>query len=162
MTGCSLILCSYKQNIKLAGIVYVHPITKNRMDSTQAGSLRLFKSFGGGGGSMSGVAIVSSMWSNVNVDTGLRRERELMCNYWREYTDLGCLTKRFDNTHISAVDIINDMVHSPGIDLGLQKKRVDEGPGAKAPRPVSKMRKLFKFLQSLPSRFIGSKSLWAF
>ncbi|KZP29043.1 hypothetical protein FIBSPDRAFT_851874 [Athelia psychrophila] len=115
----------YKQNIKLAGIVYMHPITKNRMDRTQVGSLRLFKSICGD--SMSGVTIVSSMWGNVNADTGAKREQELVDDYWKEYMTNGCRTKRFHNTRDSAIDIVNDMVqHSPGINLqGLRNELAD-------------------------------------
>ncbi|KZP32034.1 hypothetical protein FIBSPDRAFT_1037149 [Athelia psychrophila] len=145
----------YHQNIKIAGIVYVHPITKNRMDGTQINSLRIFKSICGD--SMTGVTIVSSMWSDINDNIGTKREKELIDEYWREYLDHGCLTKRFHNTHNSAVEIINDMVHSPGITLGLQKEIVEEGktlPETKAAQAIPSLRAIIKICM------IFSKAGW--
>lgn len=125
----------------------MYPISKNRMDGTQDASLRLLKSICGD--SMAGVTIVSSMWSNIEDDTGAMREQELMDKYWRVYMDHGCLTKRFYNTRESAISIINDIVaHSPGISLDLQKK----------PRSESILRKLFRFVR----RLVGGKPLCSF
>lgn len=136
---------SYKQNIKIAGIVYVHPITKNRMDGTQVSSLHIFKNICGE--RMSGVTIVSSMWGDIKEDVGERREEELISEYWGEYKKHGCLTQRFNNTQDSAFGIISGMVHSPGITLRLQQELVKEGktlPETKAAQAVPSLRAIFK------------------
>lgn len=115
------------------------------MDGTQINSLRIFKDICGD--SMAGVTIVSSMWSDVNDDIGAKREKELISEYWREYIDHGCLTKRFHDTQVSAIDIINDMVRSPGITLSLQKEIVEEGKTVsetKAAHAVPGLRAIFK------------------
>lgn len=133
----------------LTGIVYVHPMNRNRMDGTQTNSLRLFENLCGD--NMSGVTIVSSMWDLVAKEVGIKREVELKDIYWKQYMDRGCTTSRFDNTPKSAHSIVEAMVTSPGITLRLQQEIVDEGKALRETRAgasISVMRRLFRFIKT--------------
>ncbi|KAF7970673.1 hypothetical protein HWV62_23262 [Athelia sp. TMB] len=128
------------------------------MDGTQVNSLRIFKNICGD--TMSGVAIISSMWSDINSDLGVKREEELKGAYWKEYMEYGCLTGRFDDSHESALNIIGGMVGSPGMTLSLQKEIVDEGKAlseTKAAQSISALRAIIKFCKNISGWNLGTK-----
>ncbi|KAF7983344.1 hypothetical protein HWV62_22309 [Athelia sp. TMB] len=112
--------------MKLAGIVYVHPISDNRMNGTHMSSLRMLKTICGN--NMSGITIITSMWNIIkDVEACEKREAELKSNWWKEYIQRGCLIERFyANDSTSARRIIKDMLQGPGLTLQLTKEIVDE------------------------------------
>jgi chromosome condensin MukBEF ATPase and DNA-binding subunit MukB len=115
---------SYKQNIKLAGIIYLHRISDNRMAGASLKNLRMFTSICGLD-AMPSVIIVTSMWDEVRAEAGERREKELKETFWKEMVAHGCKTERFDHTFETAWDIIGNLSPPRQAPLQLPKDIVD-------------------------------------
>jgi hypothetical protein len=106
----------------VAGILYVHRISDNRMQGTSLKTLRLLVNLCGVN-AMSSVCLVTTMWDEVAEATGVRREAELEERFWKEMMDNGCKNRRFDNTFDSAWDSVADVVrNSSGRPLRLQEE----------------------------------------
>jgi len=115
----------YEKDIKLAGIIYLHRISDNRMGGTPHRNLRMFGELCGDK-AVKKVVLVTTMWDKVQQETGARREKELFDNYWNKMIEHGALTTRFSNTAGSAWDIIKIILkqHEDEV-LLLQEELVD-------------------------------------
>lgn len=102
---------SYKTNISLTGIIYLHRVTDNRMSGSLLKNLELFISLCGLK-VMPKVIIATTMWSEVREEIGTRREGELKRTFWKEMLDVGCRTERFVDTQESAWHIVDCLVGS--------------------------------------------------
>ena len=72
------------------------------------------------------VVLVTTMWDKVRRETGLRRENELVENYWKTMINLGASTARFSNTADSAWKIVDIILkHHETEVLLLQEEIVD-------------------------------------
>ena len=118
-------LLRYDNDIKLAGIIYLHRITDNRMIGTPHRNLRMFGELCGDH-AIKKIMLVTTMWDKVQRDTGVRRETELFENYWKAMINYGASTARFSNSADSAwkvVDLILEQ-HTTEV-LLLQEELVD-------------------------------------
>jgi hypothetical protein len=104
-TSSSVPLFSRKKNIKLAGIVYLHRISDNRMSGAALNNLRTFANICGRD-AMRGAIFVTTMWGDVKEEVGLRREVELKDIIRKDVMDIQCRMERFTNTSESAWRII--------------------------------------------------------
>jgi hypothetical protein len=104
---------TYKGNVNLATILYLHRISDNRLSGSAMKNLNLFSSLCGGK-AMPNVVIVTTMWSCVPEELGTKREEDLKKEVWNHMLNDGCRTERFKDTYDSAWDII---------DGGAQKNR---------------------------------------
>jgi hypothetical protein len=118
-------LLRYEKDIKLAGIIYLHRITDNRMAGSPHRNLRMFGELCGDQ-AVKKVVLVTTMWDKVQQDKGVRRENELFENYWKTMTDYGASTARFSNSANSAWKIIEIILkqHETEV-LLLQEELVD-------------------------------------
>jgi hypothetical protein len=98
---------SYKANITLAGIVYLHRIVDNRIGGASMKNLRMFKKLCGQKG-LSSVVLATTMWNTVSPEEGARREHELVSNkeFWAEMVKYGSKVFRHDDGEASAIKII--------------------------------------------------------
>ena len=87
-------------------IVYLHNIQSNRMAGSAMRSLHHLTNISGPG-IISNVVLVTTLWSELAQDIGVRREQELHNIYWKELLSMGCKYNRFDNSTESAWAIIN-------------------------------------------------------
>jgi len=55
------------------------------------------------------VIIATTMWSEVQVETGGRREEELRASFWKDMVANGCRIERFEDTYKSAWQIIGSL-----------------------------------------------------
>ena len=115
----------YEKDIKLAGLIYLHRITDNRMAGTPHRNLRMFGELCGDLAAKKAV-LVTTMWDKVQQDTGVRREKELLENYWKTMINYGTSTARFTNTAGSAWAVIDPILkqHETEV-LLLQEELVD-------------------------------------
>ena len=120
------LLIRYEKNIKLAGLIYLHRITDNRMAGSPHRNLRMFEELCGDQAAKK-VVLVTTMWDKVEQDTGVHRERELFENYWKTMITYGASTARFSNCAASAWSIIDPILSlkQPGAELLLLKELVD-------------------------------------
>ena len=118
-------LLRYEKDIKLAGIIYLHRITDNRMAGTPYRNLRMFGELCGDN-AVKKVVLVTTMWDKVQQETGVRREKELSDNYWKKMMDHGTSIARFLNSADSARKIVEIILkqHETEV-LLLQEEIVD-------------------------------------
>jgi F0F1-type ATP synthase membrane subunit b/b' len=123
-----LTICSYKLHVKLAGIIYLHRISDNRMSGSPLKNLQMFGKLCGDG-AIKNVVLATTMWSKVKPDVGERREKELEDKYWREMLNMGSQMMRFGDTFDTAWRMIDQVVMTAEDDkdnaLLLQEELVD-------------------------------------
>jgi hypothetical protein len=79
----------------------------------------------GGKDSFKSIILATTMWDNIDEQTGSRREDELRNSYWKPMIELGSRLVRFHNTKESALNIIGQFtgIRQP---LQLQVELVEE------------------------------------
>jgi hypothetical protein len=99
------LLLSHKGKVNLATIVYLHRITDNRISGSLLKNLKMFTSICGQE-AMPNVVVATTMWGEVKLENGNRREEELKASFWKGLLDGGCKVKRFNDTYESAWDVV--------------------------------------------------------
>ncbi|KAK0706213.1 P-loop containing nucleoside triphosphate hydrolase protein [Lasiosphaeria miniovina] len=120
----------YAQKLKLAGIIYLHRITDNRMGGSALRNLNMFEALCGKV-DMSHVVLATTMWDTLQDDESHRRgattEMDLRTNYWADMLEFGSHTFRHDNTRESALKITNYILSLQGnMVLKIQREMVDD------------------------------------
>ena len=99
-----LLLTSYRREIRLTGLLYFHRISDNRMAGTPLKNLRMFENLCGE--DFKGIILTTTMWSDVDEELGVERERELKTDYWKSMIERGSSVRRFLYTRQSAFEIL--------------------------------------------------------
>ncbi|EKM78784.1 hypothetical protein AGABI1DRAFT_114375 [Agaricus bisporus var. burnettii JB137-S8] len=118
---------TYRRKIKLAGVLYLHRITDNRMGGTPLKNLHMFGKLCGNA-AMSRVTLVTTMWDQVqDLRIAQSRELELKDNFWKPMLVLGSKMVKFENSLKSAEAIVDEIVAEKGEreTLLLQEELVD-------------------------------------
>ncbi|KIO01138.1 hypothetical protein M404DRAFT_150982 [Pisolithus tinctorius Marx 270] len=118
---------TYKKNIKLSGVLYLHRISDNRVSGTPLRNYNMFKELCGKE-NFKNVVLVTTMWDEVTEEVGSARENELQSDFWRSMIDLGSTIHRFDGTMESAWKIISCLSVAPPVQrrpLQIQREMVD-------------------------------------
>ncbi|KAF8159712.1 hypothetical protein B0H34DRAFT_415061 [Crassisporium funariophilum] len=101
---------TYEHKILLAGILYFHRITDNRMSGTPHRNLRMFGQLCGDKAAHK-VVLVTTMWDRVQEHLGNMREEELRNVYWSKMLASGSTDiVRFDNGLETAWNIVNTVL----------------------------------------------------
>jgi len=122
---------TYNNKNKLAGIIYLHRISDNRMAGTPLKNLRMFANLCGDDATKN-VILATTMWELFQGDEGDRRVKQLQEKYWKGMLDNGSTVAQFrPTTFDSAWEIVNIIV---GKDSGhhsrpllIQEEMVDLG-----------------------------------
>ena len=117
----------YHDGMKLAGIVYLHEISQDRITGTARKNQNLFKKLCGDG-AVKHVVLATTKWSRLaNADLGRQRETELRKIFWKDMLRLGSSMTRFDGTRGSAREIVRNILRerSTDVNLRIQKELVD-------------------------------------
>jgi len=96
---------TYENKVMVAGILYLHRISDNRMAGTPLKNLQVFQELCGKN-ALKNIVLVTTMWDDVEESTGAAREDELTKEYWNDMIRLGSRTARYHNTVNSAWDIL--------------------------------------------------------
>ncbi|KAG6329533.1 hypothetical protein ID866_9556 [Astraeus odoratus] len=100
----------YRGEVKVAGIVYTHRITDNRMSGSVCKNLDLFGKMCGDKAAAR-VRMVTTMWDRViNVETAESRVKQLEGNFWKPLLDLEARHERFKNTSENAWYIVDELI----------------------------------------------------
>ncbi|KAL6302091.1 P-loop containing nucleoside triphosphate hydrolase protein [Sparassis latifolia] len=118
------LVMAYSRNIKLAGVIYLHRISDNRMSGASQKNLRLFTQICGDS-AMQNVTIVTTMWNSVREEVGTSREAELRNKFWRTMLEHGAETARYQNTFNSAWEVLDRFTRNEPSVLQLQMEMVD-------------------------------------
>jgi len=102
---------TYKKNILLSGLLYFHRISDNSFRGTPLKNLRMFEELCGKN-AFHNVVLTTTMWDEVDEETGEERERELTANYWRTMLEHGSTTSRFLGTRESAFNVIDPIIEA--------------------------------------------------
>ena len=118
----------YQQGIKLAGVLYLHRISDNRMSGTPVKNFKMFRKLCGDS-ALQNVIIVTNMWGEVNPQVGEEREAELMGNdiFFKPAIEKHTRIVRHENTVPSAKHIIRLILGRNPLPLQIQRELVDEG-----------------------------------
>lgn len=122
---------SYRNNVKLAGLLYLHRISDVRLAGTPLRNLAVFKDLCGDD-NLQNIVFVTTMWDEVESQSvGCKREEELLSSFWKDMILLGSRTCRFLGTHESAWEIINRLdlegSRQRRAPLQIQREMVDRG-----------------------------------
>ena len=121
----------FRKNGDLAGIVFVHRISDNRMSGSLLKNLRIFEGICGME-VMKNVIIATTMWKITPEPTAWRRHEELKTVWFSDIVERGCKLEVFRDSRDSAWAIINSILNiDPCPPLLIQKemlrgKKVDE------------------------------------
>ena len=114
------------RKILLSGLLYFHRISDNRMAGSPLKNLRMFEELCGKN-SFKNVILTTTMWDEVNQETGATREGELKNIYWKAMINRGSSTARFEGKRDSAFRLIAPLLDEANNrnTLLLQKELVD-------------------------------------
>ncbi|OAL42938.1 hypothetical protein IQ07DRAFT_525270 [Pyrenochaeta sp. DS3sAY3a] len=123
----------YQSKQKIAGVIYIHPITEPRMKGSAVKNLNMFRKVVGKD-NMASCCLVTTKWSLQDMETSVSREDEIATNpkFWKPLLDRGARMARFDDSQQSAIDIIKPLVNERGfipqitIETQIQGKRLVE------------------------------------
>ena len=116
---------AYVEDTLLSGIIFLHRITDVRMSGSSIKNLRMFRKLCGTD-NMSSVRLVTTMWDNVTITDGERREQDLIAGngFWAKEIASGCAVDRHDGTFASAKRVISSLVPKPPVVIQLQKELI--------------------------------------
>ncbi|KAK3987601.1 P-loop containing nucleoside triphosphate hydrolase protein [Cladorrhinum sp. PSN332] len=124
----------YALKIPLKGILYLHPITSNKFRGSDAASLEIFQLLCQGAATLDNVIFLTTGWNNIKTDElrveALRREKELIQEFWKPMLDKGAHAMQFPSNREEANHIVLRLVSSKqDLVLGVQRELVDERRG---------------------------------
>ncbi|KAM0254614.1 hypothetical protein ACHAQJ_006581 [Trichoderma viride] len=115
---------SHEAKIQLAGIVYLHRISDNRLGGAAMKNLRMFKRLCGKG-SLPCVVLATTMWNKSDLSSDKQRERELLekSDFWGDMVKEGSQVFRHDNGKASATAIMKHILgKGHRVTLDIQKE----------------------------------------
>ncbi|KAJ3456440.1 hypothetical protein MRS44_016463 [Fusarium solani] len=120
---------SYKNNLKLNGIIYLHRIKDERMTNAIMRNLTMFRNLCGDA-AFQNVALVTTFWDELQDQSkGEDREQQLLARgeWWGYMTGKGSKTMRFHNTRESALEIVSKVIDLDIVTLQVQEEMVHRG-----------------------------------
>ena len=123
---------TYRADVQLTGIIYLHRISDNRMARPAVTSLKMLQRLCGDH-CLPSVVLVTTMWSDQTQTQEFtaqeEREVDLKSNskYWGDLIHKGATTARYDGTYSSALNIVSYLEKRPPMVLDIQRQMVYEG-----------------------------------
>jgi len=118
---------TYRSGCQLAGILYLHRITDNRVGGVSYKNMKVFETLCGEG-AMASVILCTTMWSQVPEHVGATREEELVAEFWRNMIRKGAAMRRMLDSQDSATQIISSLIElRRPVTLDIQREIVDQG-----------------------------------
>ena len=102
---------SFKNGIRLSGIIYMHRISDGRFRGSEMKNLTMFKKLCGESAYPS-VALTTSMWDIVSEEVGIKREQMLQDepDFWGSMIMKGSRVFRYLDTRQSALEVVGYLV----------------------------------------------------
>jgi chromosome segregation ATPase len=120
---------TYKNHLKISGIVYLHRIKDERMTNAIMRNLSMFRKLCGDD-AFKNVTLATTFWDEMqDLAKGESREKQLVENrkWWEYMASKGSRVRRFMNTQESAWEIIRELAGLPKVSLQIQREMVDQG-----------------------------------
>jgi hypothetical protein len=122
---------TYKKKILLSGLIYLHPISDNRLRGSALRNLFMFKKLCGPD-CLPGIVLATTMWDLVDPEDGVKRESQLRAtnDFWGEMEKGGSRVMRHLRTKESAMTILGVIIErrQPML-LKIQDEMINEGRG---------------------------------
>ncbi|KAI1266033.1 P-loop containing nucleoside triphosphate hydrolase protein [Xylariaceae sp. FL1019] len=112
---------AYSKDMKLSGIIYLHPISDTRVTHHATKNLEMFRKLTGNN-NLKNVVLTTSMWDRVTPAEGDRRERELKEKFWNILMAFEAKSERYHGTAESARTIASTLVDNKPFYLQLQEE----------------------------------------
>ena len=96
----------YDKKVHLTGIIYLHPISDNRITKVSPGVLKNLLN----PEDASQVVLVTTMWDMTPREVAEGREQQLRTLYWKDMLEFGAQTDRFDNREDTAWEIVRQLL----------------------------------------------------
>ncbi|KAI0543501.1 P-loop containing nucleoside triphosphate hydrolase protein [Xylaria curta] len=112
---------AYKKEMKLSGIIYLHPISDTRMTHHSTKNLQMFQKLTGDK-NLENVVLATSMWDRVPYEEGLAREGELKDKFWKLLIACGAKAMRHEGTPESAKAIARTLMANKPFFVQLQNE----------------------------------------
>ncbi|KAI5862921.1 hypothetical protein GGS23DRAFT_75711 [Durotheca rogersii] len=100
---------AYSLDMRLSGIIYLHPISDNRFTHHATKNLDMFRKLTGEG-NLKNVILATTMWGKVTIEEGERREQELKSKFWDVLLAYQATYSRYDGSPRSAKDIASKLL----------------------------------------------------
>ncbi|KAK7968794.1 P-loop containing nucleoside triphosphate hydrolase protein [Apiospora saccharicola] len=100
---------AYKRDMKLSGIIYLHPISDTRVTHHATKNLQMFQKLTGEK-NLKNVVLATSMWDKVSPDEGAAREQELKDKFWKVLIAYEAKALRYAGTTESAQRMVSQML----------------------------------------------------
>ena len=114
----------YERRVLVNGIIYLYPISDNRMRGSSIKTLHLFRQLCGNDG-LRNVILVTSMWDIVDSTLGLSRQKELEKEFWKPMMDVGSRAYAYQG-RASAHEIVDLILKNQSTVLQIQRELVDQ------------------------------------
>lgn len=117
---------TYESNIRLNGIVYLHPIASPRIESSVIRNFKMFRQLCGKE-ALNSVVLATTFWSSLAEADGLSREQELRTRpeLWGAMLSHGSIMKRLIDQQ-NALDIVGMLIGKPRVTLQIQHELVED------------------------------------
>ncbi|KAI0026129.1 P-loop containing nucleoside triphosphate hydrolase protein [Xylariomycetidae sp. FL0641] len=112
---------AYKNDMKLSGIIYLHPISDTRVTHHATKNLQMFQKLTGEK-NLKNVVLATSMWDKVTEEQGLAREQELKSKFWKVMMAYQAQVIRYSGTPDSARRIARMLMKNTPFYLQLQEE----------------------------------------
>ncbi|KAJ8106802.1 hypothetical protein ONZ43_g6936 [Nemania bipapillata] len=112
---------AYSNNIKLSGIIYLHPISDTRVTHHATKNLQMFQKLTGEN-NLKNVMLATSMWDKVSAEEGAARERELKNRFWQVLLAFEAKAVRYDGTPESARAMARTLMANKPFFVQLQRE----------------------------------------
>jgi hypothetical protein len=118
---------SFRAGTKLNGIVYIHDITKPRMQGSAFKNIRMFQSLCGGA-VLKNVILATSFWDQVDPNYGEQREQELITSkeFWADMVAKGSKVMRLKRNRATSLAVLKEIAKNQKIELQAQKEMVEQ------------------------------------
>ncbi|KAI3317705.1 P-loop containing nucleoside triphosphate hydrolase protein [Xylariaceae sp. AK1471] len=112
---------AYKKDMKLSGIIYLHPISDTRVTHHATKNLQMFQKLTGEK-NLKNVVLATSMWDKVSPEQGQAREQELKTKFWNVLLAWEAKAVRYAGTPESARSIAQMLMANKPFFLRLQQE----------------------------------------
>jgi hypothetical protein len=118
---------SYRSGIRLNGIIYIHDITKPRMQGSAYQNMRLFRQLCGDD-ALGNVILATSFWDQITKSVGAKREHELKNSedFWANMVAKGSEVVRIKPDRSICLKVLERIAAKNKVDLLVQTEMVVE------------------------------------
>ena len=118
---------SYRSGTRLNGIIYIHDITKPRIQGSAYQNMRLFRQLCGDD-ALGNVILATSFWDQISKSDGAKRERELKNSedFWANMVAKGSEVVRIKPDRSICLKVLERIAAKNKVDLLVQTEMVVE------------------------------------